>query len=86
LLNDQNGFGYNVEISTLHGLTWRADGHDVNAGQKNGFTIIAVEPALQWDFSQNWLVAVVVSLPLQARMPSMPSIRICPSSGCVTNA
>lgn len=58
ILDDKNGFGYNIEISTLHGLTWRADGHAVNAGQKNGFTIIGVEPALQWNFSQNWLVAV----------------------------
>lgn len=58
ILNDQNGFGYNIEVSTLHGLTWRADGHEVNAGQKSGFTIIGVEPALQWNFSQNWLVAV----------------------------
>lgn len=58
ILNDQNGFGYNIEVSTLHGLTWRADGHEVNAGQKSGFTIIGMEPALQWNFSQNWLVAV----------------------------
>lgn len=58
ILNDQNGFGYNIEISTLHGLTWRADGHEINSGQKSGFTIIGVEPALQWNFSQNWLVAV----------------------------
>jgi hypothetical protein len=58
ILNDKTGFGYNIEISTLHGLTWRADGHDINAGQKSGFTIIGVEPALQWNFSQNWLVAV----------------------------
>ena len=58
ILNDQTGFGYNIEVSTLHGLTWRADGHEINAGQKNGFTIIGVEPALQWNFSQNWLVAV----------------------------
>ena len=58
ILNDQTGFGYNIEISTLHGLTWRADGHEINAGQKNGFTIIGVEPALQYNFSQNWLVGV----------------------------
>lgn len=58
ILDDKNGFGYNIEVSTLHGLTWRADGHEINAGQKNGFTIIGVEPALQWNFSQNWLVAV----------------------------
>ena len=58
ILDDKHGFGYNIEISTLHGLTWRADGHDLNAGQQNGFTIIGVGPALQWNFSQNWLVAV----------------------------
>jgi len=58
ILNDKNGFGYNIEISTLSGLTWRADGHAINAGQKNGFTIIGVEPALQYNFSQNWLIAV----------------------------
>lgn len=58
ILNDRTGFGYNIEVSTLHGLTWRADGHEVNAGQKNGFTIIGVQPALQWNFSQNWMVAV----------------------------
>ena len=58
ILNDQNGFGYNIELSTLHGLAWRADGHDINAGQRNGFTIIGLEPAIQWNFSQNWLVAV----------------------------
>jgi len=58
ILDDKNGFGYNIEVSTLHGLTWRADGHEVNAGQKNGFTIIGVEPALQWNISQSWLVAV----------------------------
>jgi hypothetical protein len=58
ILDDKNGFGYNIEVSTLHGLTWRADGHDLNAGQQNGFTIIGVGPAIQWNFSQNWLVAV----------------------------
>ena len=58
ILNDQTGFGYNIGVSTLHGLTWRADGHEVYAGQKNGFTIIGVEPALQYNFSQNWLVGV----------------------------
>jgi hypothetical protein len=57
ILDDKNGFGYNVEVSTLSGLTWRADGHPLNAGQKNGFTIIGVEPAIQWNFSQNWLIA-----------------------------
>jgi len=57
ILDDKRGFGYNIEVSTLHGLTWRLDGHDINRGQKNGFTIIGVEPALQWRFSEHWVAA-----------------------------
>jgi len=34
ILNDRAGFTYNIEVSTLHGLTWRADGHDISAGQR----------------------------------------------------
>ncbi len=60
LLDDKRGFGYNVEISTLHGLTWRADGHSINAGQRSGFTVIGVEPALQWRFLDNWVAAAGV--------------------------
>ena len=52
----KHGLGYNIEISTLHGTTWRADGHEINAGQKSGFTVIGVEPALQWNISDSWLV------------------------------
>lgn len=57
ILDDKNGFGYNIEVSTLHGTTWRADGHQVNSGQLKGFSIVGVEPALQWNFSQNWMMA-----------------------------
>ncbi|MEC4889896.1 MAG: hypothetical protein RI101_07525 [Nitrospira sp.] len=57
IVDDKHGFGYNIEISTLHGTTWRADGHQINTGQLKGFSIIGVEPALQWNFSQNWMVA-----------------------------
>lgn len=57
ILDDRNGFGYNIEVSTLHGLTWRGDGHEINAGLKHGFTIIGVQPALQWNISDNFLVA-----------------------------
>lgn len=52
----KQGFGYNIEVSTLHGTTWRADGHQINAGQKSGFTVIGVEPALQWNISDSWLI------------------------------
>lgn len=57
ILDAKHGFGYNLELSTLHGTTWRADGHQVTSGQLRGFTIVGVEPALQWNFSQNWMVA-----------------------------
>ncbi len=57
ILDDKRGFGYNIEVSTLHGLTWRADGHAINRGQTNGFTIIGVEPALQWRMGEHWVAA-----------------------------
>ena len=50
ILDDKRGFGYGVELVTLHGLTWRADGHDINRGQRSGFSIIGVEPTVQWRF------------------------------------
>lgn len=60
ILDDKSGFGYNVEISGLHGLTWRADGHAMNKGQKNGFNIIGVEPAIQWKMGEAWVAAAGV--------------------------
>ncbi len=57
ILDDTRGLGYNVEVSMLHGLTWRADGHVINRGQRNGFTIIGVEPALQWRMGEQWVAA-----------------------------
>jgi len=57
ILDDKRGFGYNIEISTLHGATWRADGHSINSGQLNGFSIIGVEPALQWRMGEHWVAA-----------------------------
>src|SRR5437867_2206729 len=57
ILDDKKGFGYNIEISTLHGSTWRADGHSINSGQLHGFSIIGVEPALQWKMGEHWVAA-----------------------------
>lgn len=57
ILDDKKGFGYNLELSTLHGTTWRVDGHAINAGQQSGFTVIGVEPAVQWRFLDNWVAA-----------------------------
>jgi len=53
ILDDKSGFGYNIELIGLHGLTWRADGHPVNRGQPSGFNILGVEPAIQWRFGQS---------------------------------
>jgi hypothetical protein len=50
ILNDTTGVGYGLELVTLHGLTWRADGHAINRGQRGGFTIIGLEPTIQWRF------------------------------------
>jgi len=52
ILSDKHGFGYNLEFVTLHELTFRADGHAINAGQRSGSTTIGLEPALQWRFGE----------------------------------
>ncbi|MGH9786421.1 MAG: hypothetical protein ACRD88_19810, partial [Terriglobia bacterium] len=53
ILDDKRGLGYNIELVTLNGLTWRLDGHSINAGQKSGFDTIGVEPAIQWRFGSS---------------------------------
>jgi hypothetical protein len=53
ILSDKHGFGYQFELVTLHGLTFRADGHRLNAGQTSGFSVIGVEPGLQWRFGDS---------------------------------
>ena len=60
ILDDQKGFGYNIEGITLNGLTWRADGHAIKRGQRNGFTIVGVEPAIQWKVGDAWIAAAGV--------------------------
>jgi hypothetical protein len=44
----------------LNGLTWRADGHAIKREQRNGFTIVGVEPAIQWKFGDAWIAAADV--------------------------
>ena len=60
ILDDKRGFGYNIELSTLHGVPWRLDGHDLNRGQQHGFTVIGIEPGIQWRFLDNWVAAAGV--------------------------
>jgi hypothetical protein len=50
ILDDTTGFGYGLEFVGLHGLTWRADGHAINRGEKSGFSVIGLEPTIQWRF------------------------------------
>lgn len=56
-LDDKRGFAYNLEFVGLHGTTWRADGHAINAGQRSGFSIIGVEPVIQYKFSDSIVAA-----------------------------
>lgn len=65
IVNDKTGLGYGLELVTLHGLTWRADGHAINRGQQSGFTFIGVEPTIQWRFGDsNFVGAAGVLVPL----------------------
>jgi len=57
ILDDQHGFAYNLEFVGLHGLPWRADGHAVNRGFKNGFTSLGIEPVVQYRLAENWVAA-----------------------------
>jgi hypothetical protein len=49
LINDQRGFGLNLEFVTLHGLPFRLDGHDVNL-KPTSFSLMGVEPSVQYKF------------------------------------
>jgi hypothetical protein len=59
-LDDQNGFAYNLELTTVSTATWRADGHALNRGSLSGSTVVGIEPALQWRFSESWVAAAGV--------------------------
>lgn len=61
LLSDKHGFGYNIEFASLHGVTHRIDGHAINSGQKSGFSVVGVEPSIQWRIGNtNFLCAAGV--------------------------
>ncbi len=52
-LDDKKGFAYNLEFITVHTATWRADGHAVNRGSVNGSTVVGIEPAVQFKFTDS---------------------------------
>lgn len=59
-LDDQQGLALNLELATLHTLTWRADGHSINRGQVSGSTVVGIEPGLQYRFSDSWVGGIGV--------------------------
>lgn len=59
-LDDSRGFAYNIELISVHSTTWRADGHAINRGQLNGSTVIGIEPAIQFKFTDSFVGAMGV--------------------------
>jgi hypothetical protein len=59
-LNDQKGLAYNLELATVHTGTWRLDGQTINRGAQHGSTVIGIEPAIQYRFSESLVGAVGV--------------------------
>jgi hypothetical protein len=57
ILDDKRGFGYNLEFVGFHGLTWRADGHQITTGVKNGFNTLGVQPTLQYRIGEHFVGA-----------------------------
>lgn len=49
ILNDDRGFGYNLEFVTLNGLSHRLDGKTVNVLPTN-YALVGVQPTLQYKF------------------------------------
>lgn len=52
-LDDKKSLAYNLEFVGLHTLTWRADGHAINRGQRSGSTTLGIEPVIQWRFGDS---------------------------------
>ena len=59
-LDDTRGFAYNLELVTVHTATWRADGHAINRGSASGSTVVGIEPAIQFRFSDSLVGAAGV--------------------------
>lgn len=60
ILDDQRGFGYNLEFVGFHGLSWRADGHRINTGGQNGFNSLGLQPTIQYRLGEHWVGAAGV--------------------------
>jgi len=71
VLDDSQGFGYLLEFVGLHGLAWRADGHDVNVAAtapvkghpfstSPTFSMIGIQPSIEYKFSNSIVFAAGV--------------------------
>lgn len=58
ILDDRRGFGYNIEIVGFHGLPWRADGHQITVGGRNGFNSLGVQPTIQYRLGEHLVGAI----------------------------
>jgi hypothetical protein len=74
ILDDKRGFGYNIELVSLHGVPWRVDGHAINRGFPQGFSEIGIEPGIQWRFDDTNLVAAAGVLFTVAGQNALESI------------
>jgi hypothetical protein len=52
-VDEKKGLAYNIEFISVHTATWRADGHSINRSPLNGSTVIGIEPALQFRFTDS---------------------------------
>ena len=52
MLDDNRGFGYNLEFLTLHVIPHRLDGHAVNLPPSSS-TLFGIEPAIQYKFTKS---------------------------------
>lgn len=60
ILDDQRGFGYNLEFVGFHGLPWRLDGHEINKGGRHGFNTLGLQPTVQYRLGEHWVGAAGV--------------------------
>ena len=47
IVDDKNGLGFALEFLSVHGASWRADGHDLNINPKS-YQLIGLEPSVQY--------------------------------------
>lgn len=52
ILDDDRGFGYNLEFLTLHVIPFRLDGHDLSL-KPTSSTLFGIEPAIQYRFTRS---------------------------------